>query len=107
LVAQPNRHKPMPPKTPLPDPETLALQALAFIAGDDDRLERFIGLTGIDPGQLRAIAQDPAGLGSVLDYLLGWEPLLLEFAEAHDLKPEGIAIARRKLPGGENTYDPS
>ena len=89
----------MPPKAPLPDPETLALQALAFIAGDDDRLERFIGLTGIDPGALRTIARDPAGLGAVLDYLLGWEPLLLEFAAAHDLKPESIALARRKLPG--------
>jgi hypothetical protein len=95
------------PKTPLPDPETLALQALAFIAGDDDRLERFIGLTGIDPAQLRGLARDPAGLGSVLDYLLGWEPLLLEFAAAQELKPESIAVARRKLPGGETGYDPS
>ena len=89
----------MPPKTPLPDSETLALQALAFIAGDDDRLERFISLTGIAPESLRQIARNPAGLGAVLDYLLGWEPLLLEFAEAHDLKPESIALARRKLPG--------
>jgi hypothetical protein len=97
----------MPPKVPTPDPETLALQALAFIAGDDDRLERFIGLTGIDPAQLRVLAQNPAGLGAVLDYLLGWEPLLLEFAAAHELKPESIATARRRLPGGENTYDPS
>jgi hypothetical protein len=97
----------MPPKTPLPDPETLALQALTFIAGDDDRLERFIGLTGIAPDSLRQIARDPAGLAAVLDYLLGWEPLLLEFAEAHELKPESIATARRKLPGGENSYDPS
>jgi Protein of unknown function (DUF3572) len=97
----------MPPKTPIPAPETLALQALAFIAGDDDRLERLIGLTGIAPGSLREIARDPGGLGAVLDYLLGWEPLLLEFAEAHELKPESIASARRKLPGGENTYDPS
>ena len=89
----------MPPKPPLPDPETLALQALAFIAGDDDRLERFIGLTGVDPASLRNIAHDPAGLGAVLDYLLGWEPLLIEFAEAHALKPESVALARRKLPG--------
>ena len=89
----------MPPKVPTPDAETLALQALAFIAGDDDRLERFIGLTGIAPETLRDIARNPAGLGAVLDYLLGWEPLLLEFAEAHELKPESIAIARRKLPG--------
>jgi hypothetical protein len=97
----------MPPKTPTPDPESLALQALAYIAGDDERLERFIGLTGIAPGSLRDLARDPAGLGAVLDYLLGWEPLLLEFAEAHALPPESVAVARRKLPGGENTYDPS
>src|SRR3569623_2055429 len=97
----------MPPKLPLPDPETLALQALAFIAGDADRLERFIGLPGADATQLRGMAQNPAGLGDVLDYLLGWEPLLLEFAETHALKPESIAVARRKLPGGENSYDPS
>jgi len=99
----------MPPKAHAkalpPDPETLALQALAFIAGDDDRLERFIGLTGIDPAQLRALAQDPAGLGAVLDYLLGWEPLLLEFAEAQELKPDSIAVARRKLPGGPGEFD--
>jgi hypothetical protein len=92
---------------PLPDPETLALQALAYIAGDDDRLERFLGLTGIDPASLRGLARDPAGLGAILDYLLGWEPLLLEFAAVHELPPESIAAARRKLPGGENTYDPS
>jgi hypothetical protein len=100
-LQQPGRANPdpMPPKTPLPDPETLALQALAFIAGDDDRLERFIGLTGIDPASLRDVARDPAGLGAVLDYLLGWEPLLLEFAEALELKPESVAVARRKLPG--------
>jgi hypothetical protein len=91
----------------MPDPETLALQALAFLASDEDRLERFLGLTGIEPGSLRGLAHDPAGLGAVLDYLLGWEPLLLEFAAAEDLPPERIAQARRKLPGGGDTYDPS
>jgi len=97
----------MPPKTPLPDPETLALQALAFIVGNEDRLERFLSLTGFAPGSLRGLAQDPAGLGAILDYLLGWEPLLLEFAEAENLPPESIAAARRKLPGGAHDYDPS
>jgi hypothetical protein len=98
---------PRTPKAPRPDPETLALRALAFIVGDDDRLQRFLGLTGIAPDALRGMAQDPAGLGAILDYLLGWEPLLLEFAAAEQLPPESIAAARRKLPGGENTYDPS
>ena len=94
-------------KAPLPDAEVLGLQALAFLAEDDDRLQRFLGLTGIQPESLREIASDPAGLGAVLDYLLGWEPLLLEFAAAHALPPESIAAARRKLPGGANSYDPS
>ena len=89
----------MPPKTPRPDPETVALQALAFIAADDDRLERFLSLTGTAPESLRALAGDRAGLGAILDHLLGWEPLLLEFAAAHDLPSESIAAARRKLPG--------
>lgn len=89
----------MRPKTPPPDPETLALQALAFLAADEDRLNRFLGLTGIAPETLRRIAHDPAGLGAVLDYLLGWEPLLLEFATDAEVKPESIAQARRKLPG--------
>jgi hypothetical protein len=89
----------MRPKTSLPDPETLALQALTYIAADDDRLQRFLSLTGIEPGSLRRLAQDPAGLGAVLDYVLGWEPLLLEFAAAEKLPPESIAAARRKLPG--------
>jgi hypothetical protein len=96
----------IPSKTPLPDAETLALRALTFIASDEDRLERFIGLTGIEPGSLRGMVEQPAGLGAILDYLLGWEPLLLEFAEVENLPPESIAAARRKLPGGEDSYDP-
>jgi len=96
----------MPPKPPKPDAETVALQALTYIAADDDRLQRFLSLTGIEPGSLRALAQDPVGLGAVLDYMLGWEPLLLEFAEAQELPPETVAAARAKLPGGANTYDP-
>ena len=89
----------MPPKPPIPDAETIALQALAFLASDDDRLERFLSLTGSDAGSLRSLAHDPASLGAVLDYLLGWEPLLLEFAAAQELPPESIAAGRRKLPG--------
>jgi hypothetical protein len=86
------------PKSPPPDPETLALQALAFLAADDDRLSRFLALTGIQGGQLREIAQDPHGLGAVLDYLLGFEPLLMEFAAEIGVEPRIIADQRRKLP---------
>jgi len=82
-----------------PDGETIALQALAFLVEDEERLSRFLGLTGIDMTALRGLATDKAGLGAVLDYLLNWEPLLLEFAAALDLAPDAILRARKDLPG--------
>jgi hypothetical protein len=82
-----------------PDGETVALQALAFLVEDEERLSRFLGLTGIEMTALRGIATDKAGLGAVLDYLLNWEPLLLEFAAAVELAPEAVLRARADLPG--------
>lgn len=88
-----------PPPLALPDPETLALQALAFLTADDGRLSRFLSLTGLDGGALRRIAGDPHGLGAVLDYFLGFEPLLLEFAAEIGVDPAIIASQRHRLPG--------
>lgn len=82
-----------------PDGETVALQALAFLVEDEERLSRFLGLTGIEMTSLRNLATDKAGLGAVLDYLLNWEPLLLEFAASIETAPEMIMQARADLPG--------
>lgn len=87
-----------PLKSELPDPEALGLRALAFLAEDDDRLDRFLTLTGIQATQLKGIAHSPHALGAVLDYLLGFEPLLMEFAQSIDLDPAMIASQRVKLP---------
>ena len=76
----------------------MGLQALAFLAADDDRLSRFLALTGIQGGQLREIALTSHGLGAVLDYLLGYEPLLLEFAAEIGVEAGVIAAQRAKLP---------
>lgn len=89
----------MRPKPDRPDGETIALQALAFLAEDDDRLSRFLGLTGMELGTLREVATDKTALGAILDYVLGWEPLLLEFAASLELAPEAILRARHDLPG--------
>jgi hypothetical protein len=85
----------------VPDPETLALLALAHVVGDEALLPRFLALSGIASDQLRGHAQDPALLGAVLDFLLAHEPDLIAFAEAQNLPPAEIARARHKLPGGE------
>ncbi len=57
-----------------------------------------MGLTGLDAEALRRLALDPHGLGAVLDYLLGFEPLLLEFAAEIGVDPAIIATQRRRLP---------
>ncbi|HAE03178.1 MAG TPA: DUF3572 domain-containing protein, partial [Rhodospirillaceae bacterium] len=57
--------------------ETLALQALSFLMEDEDRLDRFLALSGLDQNDLRNRISDPAFLGGVLDHILGHEPDLL------------------------------
>lgn len=96
---------PVKPKPHAVEPETLALLALAFILGDDDKRSRFLGLTGLDEAAIRRLPQDPAGLGAVLDHLLNREPLLLEFCAATELKPDRVIAARRRLPGGDMLPD--
>jgi Protein of unknown function (DUF3572) len=78
---------------------SLAVSALSFIAADPDRLGRFLGITGLGPDNLRTAAADPAFLGSVLDYLVADEALLVEFAADAGLKPEAIARAQAALSG--------
>jgi hypothetical protein len=90
---------PLRPPKPEIDPEALALQALAHIAGDETLLPRFLALSGLDGAGLRAGAADPAVLGGVLDFVLGDERLVSELAQLFELPPESFAHARRHLPG--------
>jgi hypothetical protein len=79
--------------------QSLAVEALGFIAADPDRLSRFLGLTGLGPDNLRHAAADPAFLGSVLDYVIADEKLLVEFAADAGVKPEAVARAHAVLRG--------
>jgi hypothetical protein len=78
---------------------SLAVGVLACIAADSDRLNRFLSLTGLGPDNLRTAAADPAFLGSVLDYLVADEQLLVTFASDAGLKPEAVARAHAALCG--------
>ena len=79
--------------------ETLALQALSFLVEDEDRLDRFLALSGLDQNDLRDRIADQAVLGGVLDHILGHEPDLLDFAAAADIDPTFVLRARATLPG--------
>jgi hypothetical protein len=80
--------------------EMLAIQALAFIAEDPERMGAFLSVTGIAPDAIRAAAREPDFLAGVLEHMLGDESLLIAFADSAGIDPAGIARARHAL-GGE------
>lgn len=88
---------------PLPreQAELLAIQALGWIAGQDDVAGAFLGSTGASVEDLRTRATDPDFLGFVLDFLLGDEATLMAFAEASGVAPDRPLRARAALPGGD------
>jgi hypothetical protein len=77
--------------------ETVALQALAFLAEDAQRLGSFLASTGLGPEQLRAQAREPLLLSAVLDHLMREESQLLVFAANYGLAPELIGRAHAVL----------
>ena len=81
--------------------ETVAIQALSYLAAEPARLGRFLAETGLGPETLRGAANSPEFLVSVLDFVLSDENLVKEFAKAHELKPSTVGAAREAL-GGPN-----
>ena len=77
--------------------EEIAVSALGFLAADIQRLGRFLALTGIGPGELRAEARTPRVLAAVLEHLLQDESLLLVFAAGNGIAPNLVAPAHAVL----------
>ena len=81
------------------DAETMAVEALNFLAADATRLVRFLDLSGLDPTSIRAAARDAGFLAGVLDYVNTDEALLMAFADASGINPSAVAKARLILGG--------
>lgn len=77
--------------------EEIGIQALAFLAADDYRLAKFLGLTGIAPNDLVAGARTAPMLAAILEHLSGDESLLLVFAAEAGLPPERVGEALAML----------
>jgi Protein of unknown function (DUF3572) len=84
----------------------LAVEALAFLAADETRLERFLAVTGLGPHNLRRAAADPGFLVSVLDYLAADERLLVAFAAEALTSPEDVMRAVEALHGSRPVAEP-
>ena len=79
--------------------ERLAIQALTFIAQDGERLRRFLAITGIDLGEIRAAAEAPGFLAGVLEHVAQDQRLIETFAAEAGLDPAEIDQARHALGG--------
>jgi len=80
--------------------EGLAIQALTFIAGDGERLGRFLAVTGIGPAEIRSAAREPGFLTGVLEYMASDDRLIAAFANETGLDPADIDRSRVALTGG-------
>ncbi len=81
--------------------ETIGLQALTWLAANEDLLPVFLGATGASEADLRARLSEPEFLGSVLDFLLMDDAWVQAFCETHALSYDAPMKARMALPGGE------
>jgi hypothetical protein len=88
------------PKLGREEAEALAIQALTFIAGDGERLGRFLAITGIGPTEIRSAAREPGFLGGVLEYIASDDRLVAAFAGDMGLDPVAIDTGRAALSGG-------
>ena len=79
--------------------EMLAIQALGFIAAEPERLDAFLGATGLTLERLRESATQPDFLAGVLEHMLADESLLLAFADSAAIDPAAVARARNALGG--------
>ena len=77
--------------------EMLAIQALAFIAEEPERMAAFVSVTGVEADAIRDAARSPDFLVGVLEHMLGDESLLIAFADSAGIDPAGLARARNAL----------
>jgi hypothetical protein len=77
--------------------EILALEALGWLAAEEDGLPRFLAQSGMDSDALRMGAGSPEMGVAVLEFLLAHEELLLRFCESQKLDPKNIHAGLRAL----------
>ena len=87
------------------DAAAIAISALSHIATDEQILDRFLALTGLDPAALREVAGQRSFIAGVLDFVLSDDDLVIAVAEGQDIPPEAIMAARQSLDRRSRSED--
>ena len=87
-------------RAPIPETaETIALNALSFLAESPDALESFMHQSGVDPATIRLRVAERDFLAAVLDFLMADEALLVRFCDSTRTEPRVVRQANYELGG--------
>lgn len=84
--------------------QTIALQALSWLVGNDEICPTFLGSTGTSVDDLRARAADPEFQASVLEFLTMDDAWVIAFCDSVNLAYDSPLKARYALPGAEQVH---
>lgn len=77
--------------------ETIALQALAFLASEPDEIARFLAASGLEIADLRDKAGDPDLLSAVLAFILADDTRITGLCQDLDLTARDLHAAHHIL----------
>ena len=84
--------------------ETIAIEALGWLAAEEDLLPVFLGASGASMEDVKNRAGDPEFLGAVLDFLTMDDAWVVGFCDAAGLPYDAPRQARQALPGGGEVH---
>jgi hypothetical protein len=90
-----------PQKIGIEEAETLAVAAFSAITGDEERMSRFMAISGLRPDTIRQAADSPRFFAAILEYVVSDEPLLIALAAELSVKPERLMGAHLALSPSE------
>ncbi len=84
--------------------QVIALQALSWLAGNEELWPVFLGSTGGSVDDLRENATDPAFQAAILEFITMDDEWVMAFCDSIGLGYDQPLRARYALPGAENVH---
>ena len=84
--------------------ETLALNVLNWLVGNDELLPVFLGTSGASAEDLRARAAEAEFLTSVLDFLMLDDSWVIAFCDANSIPYDLPGLAHAALSGNSDMH---
>ncbi|WP_372604801.1 DUF3572 domain-containing protein [Actibacterium sp.] len=84
--------------------ETIAIQALAWLAEQEDLLGAFLGASGASPADLATQAASAEFQIALLDFLMMDDAWVIGFCQTVGQPYETVMQARQSLPGGAQMH---